>query len=120
MIATEELKYRERARTLIDPAMFAAARGLCREAEPHSEYVRGQAELLIDTTFGLQMEDRDLLVAMLVESDMEAQSKAFLAEYQRLSNVEEGQWSPDDEQDWYLLSSSAVDLLARLLTQEGM
>lgn len=117
MITTEELKYRERVKGLLDPKAFAAARGLCEGSERHSEYVRGQAELLIDITFDLCMDDRDLLVVMLSEADMEAQSKAFLAEYQRLSNVAEGEWSPVDEQDWHVLSSNAVELLVRILTK---
>lgn len=43
-----------------------AARDLCAgSGATNPEYVRGQAELLIDTTYGLSMDDKADLIAYL-------------------------------------------------------
>jgi len=51
----------------LDGDTLSAARWLCADTTLPSEYVRGVAELLIDTTLGLnQDEDKDLLMEVLV------------------------------------------------------
>ena len=48
---------------------FQAARDLCLGAVENSEYVRGCAEVLIDSHPGLTMDDKDALIEWLVNED---------------------------------------------------
>lgn len=48
---------------------FKAARDLCLGATGNPEYVRGVAEVLIDTHLGLDMDDKEALIEWLADED---------------------------------------------------
>lgn len=67
----------------LDGDTLSAARWLCADTPLPSEYVRGVAELLIDTTLGLnQDEDKDLLMEVLVAPISKAEIFGFALDNQ--------------------------------------
>jgi hypothetical protein len=56
----------------------------------------------------MQLEQAEEIVSNLTD-------ETFVKEYDRLQEVEIGEWSPEDEQDWHIISQYAVNRLPMLL-----
>ena len=56
----------------------------------------------------MQLEQAEEIVSNLTD-------ETFVKEYDRLQEVEIGEWSPEDEQDWHIISQYADNRLPMLL-----